>query len=475
MDSKVFQNIIYAAAKKKIVNNSNVFANTFDTVVRTASELYDKGEVQKMYDILVRYFLQINDMTAINNNFADFKYDADLQAEIDKAIQSVKKITQLTAQQIYIIRNIKTRGITDIKQLKGIDTIDDDLDVIDTNTFINSFNNIVNQQDISSILNFIQVNGLQNAYKLSVTDTQSGLVIFKLIYDAINNNELCKQFDKISIGTAYVELASSINDVQLKENCQFLCDEEIEFYVEQNSHSILDKYKQLSIDLTLQNKEYNTVESLFSAILSDDMFISKLSDDELKTVRTKLYEGILNVIKDQKTKLGFPEMIQGNEYSAMQLLNIVLNKKPGAGKTYLEMIEIVFKEDSVDLFKSTGPFEDLTFYEGLYDDFKDIFDNDIHPSSDTGYKITDDVKLFWEAGMKLNKRLNDSQQLDNDSIKPAFQEFGKVALNCSDYMISLKMLFTMLNNVTEERISLLTLLVTIVTADRLMDKIGSIL
>jgi hypothetical protein len=150
------------------------------------------------------------------------------------------------------------------------------------------------------------------------------------------------------------------------------------------------------------------------------MFISKLSDDELKTLRTKLYDGILNVIKGQKTKLGFPEMIQGNEYSAMQLLNIVLNKKPGAGKTYLEMIEIVFKEDSVDLFKSTGPFEDLTFYEGLYDDFKDIFDNDIHPSSDTGYKITDDVKLFWEAGMKLNKRLNDSQQLDNDSIKPAF-------------------------------------------------------
>jgi hypothetical protein len=42
-------------------------------------------------------------------------------------------------------------------------------------------------------------------------------------------------------------------------------------------------------------------------------------------------------------------------------------------------------------------------------------------------------------------------------------------------MISLKMLFTMLNNVTEERICLLTLLVTIVTADRLMDKIGSIL
>jgi hypothetical protein len=131
-------------------------------------------------------------------------------------------------------------------------------------------------------------------------------------------------------------------------------------------------------------------------------------------------DGILNVIKGQKTKLGFPEMIQGNEYSAMQLLNIVLNKKPGAGKTYLEMIEIVFKEDSVDLFKSTGPFEDLTFYEGLYDDFKDIFDNNIHPSSDTGYKITDDVKLFWEAGMKLNKRLNDSQQLDNDSIKSAF-------------------------------------------------------
>jgi hypothetical protein len=32
-------------------------------------------------------------MTAINNNFADFKYDADLQSEIDKAIQSVKKIT----------------------------------------------------------------------------------------------------------------------------------------------------------------------------------------------------------------------------------------------------------------------------------------------------------------------------------------------------------------------------------------------
>jgi hypothetical protein len=45
MDSKVFQNIIYAAARKKIVNNSNVFANTFDTVVRTASELYDKGEI----------------------------------------------------------------------------------------------------------------------------------------------------------------------------------------------------------------------------------------------------------------------------------------------------------------------------------------------------------------------------------------------------------------------------------------------
>jgi len=45
MDSKVFQNIIYAAARKKIVNSSNVFANTFDTVVRTASELYDKGEI----------------------------------------------------------------------------------------------------------------------------------------------------------------------------------------------------------------------------------------------------------------------------------------------------------------------------------------------------------------------------------------------------------------------------------------------
>jgi len=87
-------------------------------------------------------------------------------------------------------------------------------------------------------------------------------------------------------------------------------------------------------------------------------------------------------------------MIAGNDYNAMQILNIVLNKT--IGRTYMEMIELTFKADNIDTFKENSIYDE-TLYDGLYDDFEDIFNNDIAPSSDTGYKLTDDRKLFWDS------------------------------------------------------------------------------
>ena len=81
--------------------------------------------------------------------------------------------------------------------------------------------------------------------------------------------------------------------------------------------------------------------------------------------------------------------------------------------------------------------------------------------------MTDDPDVFWKAAVKLEQDLIENEE----DIKKCFTEFGKIAFKCNDYMTTIKILFTLLNNVTEDRIYMCVLYVCIVMTDNIFGKV----
>lgn len=463
MNSKQLQNIIYTAAKTNLVTyNSITFATNFDSVVNKA--ISQQNDKIQMYRTLCNYFISLGLDDLVRNQLADLYFDKELDENLTNTISKLSKIEALTDSQCFLIDYIKKQlvKLSKIKELDFIDDSDSTQD-INSNDFIQSFNNILDQKDIASILNFIQVNGLQQLYLNKVYEEKEPILIFKEVYDEINSKENQELVRIQALSRALQRLANSADDEQLKQNCQFLSDEKIEFPVKENSTIVLSKFKEYELELNLNGKTINNVETLLTNIIKDDNFIIDLKQDESNEIKKQLLNAIKEATKNLNAELGFPETIQGDNYSAEQLLNMVLNKR--VDKKYIDLIEIIFKEDSIDMFKNTNIYDTETLYEGLYYDFKDVFDNDIKPSIDTGYKMVDDINTFWNAANKLQKTLT------NDNIKECFKEFGTVAFHCNDYMIAVKMLFTIFNNVSEDRVYMCLLYVTMVMTDNIIGNV----
>lgn len=468
MNSKQIQNIIYTAAKNNLVTPaSTVFATQFDNVVNKVLSIQDDDDA--VTNVLCNYFLSLGLKEIVDNDLVDLKYDKELEKRINEAISSLQKIESLSSSQSYLIDYIKnqTIKIASSKQ-QNIDFIDD-TDIsqdININTFVQSFNSIFDKQDISSILNFIQINGFQQLYINQINDGQEPILLFKLIYDEINSKENQKLVSQQAEAKSFYKLASSKDDEQFKQNCQFLSEDKIEFPVKEDSSKLWKNFTAYSFDIQLNNKKYANVQQLFNAIIADpDNFIINLKEEEIKEIKEKLLAALKEATKGLNAELGFPEAIKGDEYSAEQLLNWVLNKT--VDKRYIDLIEILFTEDDMDLYKNTAIYDDETLYEGIYYDFKSVFDEDIKPPFDTGYKMTDDPDVFWKAAVKLERDLIENEE----DIKKCFKEFGQIAFNCNDYMTSIKILFTILNNVTEDRIYMCLLYVCIVTTDNIFGKV----
>ena len=90
----------------------------------------------------------------------------------------------------------------------------------------------------------------------------------------------------------------------------------------------------------------------------------------------------------------------------------------------------MFSEDSIDMFKNNDILG-TSIYEGLYNDFKDIFDNQINPPTDTGYQMTDDVNLFWNQALKLHNNIVKDDKI-SDTYKDDLKAFGKTVFRVSD-------------------------------------------
>ena len=456
MNSKQIQNIIYTAAKNNLVTPaSTVFATQFDNVVNKVLSIQDDDDA--VTNVLCNYFLSLGLKEIVDNDLVDLKYDKDLEKRINEAISSLQKIESLSSSQSYLIDYIKnqTIKIATSKQ-QNIDFIDDTdtSQDININTFVQSFNSIFDKQDISSILNFIQINGFQQLYINQINDGQEPILLFKLIYDEINSKENQELVSQQAEAKSFYKLAISIDDEQLKQNCQFLSDSKIEFPVKDKSTIVISRFKQFNVDLTIGNKTIKTVNDLFTTVIRNEDFISDLNDEEVSDIKKKLLNGLKDATKTLNAVLGFPDIIKDDKLTAEEILNLTINKtvlEQQFNRKFIELIEIFFKRSDVNLYKKTELFD--TLYDGVYDDFKEVFDEDIKPSVDTGYKMTENVDLFWDSVVKLQEGLE-----DNSKIKDCFQKFGETVFNCDNYMISLKILFTFFYNVSGKRTPYMTIL-----------------
>lgn len=455
MNSKQLQNIIYTAAKNNIVTNgSTTFAIQFNNVVDTA--LSQQNDFVQMAKTLSNYFLSLDLTEIVDNDLVDLKYDKDLERRINETISNLQKIEALSSTQSYLIDYIKKQVIKlSVKQQNiGYTDDSDTSEDIDVNTFIQTFNNILDKQDISSILNFIQTNGFQQLYINQINDGQEPILLFKLIYDEINSKENQELVSQQAEAKSFYKLAISIDDEQLKQNCQFLSDSKIEFPVKDKSTIVISRFKQFNVDLTIGNKTIKTVNDLFTTVIRNEDFISDLNDEEVSDIKKKLLNGLKDATKTLNAVLGFPDIIKDDKLTAEEILNLTINKtvlEQQFNRKFIELIEIFFKRSDVNLYKKTELFD--TLYDGVYDDFKEVFDEDIKPSVDTGYKMTENVDLFWDSVVKLQEGLE-----DNSKIKDCFQKFGETVFNCDNYMISLKILFTFFYNVSGKRTPYMTIL-----------------
>lgn len=455
MNSKQLQNIIYTAAKNNIVTNgSTTFAIQFNNVVDTA--LSQQNDFVQMAKTLSNYFLSLDLTEIVDNDLVDLKYDKDLERRINETISNLQKIEALSSTQSYLIDYIKKQVIKlSVKQQNiGYTDDSDTSEDIDVNTFIQTFNNILDKQDISSILNFIQTNGFQQLYINQINDGQEPILLFKLIYDEINSKENQELVSQQAEAKSFYKLAISIDDEQLKQNCQFLSDSKIEFPVKDKSTIVISKFKQFNVDLTIGNKTIKTVNDLFTTIIRNDDFISDLKDEEINDIKKKLLDGLKDATKTLNAVLGFPDIIKGDNLTAEEILNLTISKtvlEQDFSRKFIELIEIFFKPSDIELYKKTVVFD--TLYDGVYQDFKDVFDEDINPSIDTGYKMTENVNLFWNSVAKLQQNLD-----ENYKIKDCFQKFGETVFNCDNYMITLKILFTFFYNISGEKTPYMTML-----------------
>lgn len=441
MTIKDLQNMIYNSGKNGIIKDSFAFATNFNSIIQKAFDKFNNNDIESFRNILVKYFIYINVSKVLDDNFASFKVNDELNKNIEDALKDIEKITQLSETQILIISLFKSFPY--ITKKEDFDTALDeeaymDISNVNSDQFIQSFNNILANRDISSMLNFIQINGLVESYKSFLRAGKEPILLFKFIYDCINDNDIQNILKGVSYDQVFLELAKSIDDEALKQNCQFLDNNKIEFPVKDNSTIVLSKFKQYNINLKIGDKNMETVNDLFTAIIKDENLIIRLEGDKISEIKEKLLDGIKYATKTLNAVLGFPDIIKGNNHTAEEILNITIQKEiinQQFNKTLIELIEIFFKSDSIDLYKSTKIYDSL--YEGIYDDFVEVFDEVIKPSIDTGYKMTENIDLFWNSAINLQYGLENNQK-----IKECFQKFGQNVFHCDDYMITIKMLFT---------------------------------
>ena len=467
MTIKDLQNMIYNSGKNGIIKDPFAFATNFNSIIQKAFDKFNNNDIEGFRNILVKYFIYINVSKVLDDNFASFKVNDELNKNIEEAFKNTEKINHLFEIQVFIISTIKTfQNITKKEDLNNIDTSGIDISNIDVNNFIQSFNNILVKRDISSILNFIQINGLVELYKSFLRNKKEPILLFKFIYDCINDKNLYRQFKNISIGLAFYELANSINDEALKQNCQFLNKNPFEFPVKENNTKILENFLEQDLNLELNGKKYSEVRDLINVLKPNEETINQFNTEQIKEIKTGLFNALVKVTKGLHADFGFPETLKQTNFSAEQLLSFTVNKR--VDRTVFDLIDIMFSEDSIDMFKNNDILG-TSIYEGLYNDFKDIFDNQINPPTDTGYQMTDDVNLFWNQALKLHNNLVKDDKI-SDTYKDDLKVFGKTVFRVSDYMITLKMLFCLFNYVSEERIFLLTMYVTMCTADDIVGK-----
>jgi hypothetical protein len=81
------------------------------------------------------------------------------------------------------------------------------------------------------------------SYKSFLRAGKEPILLFKFIYDCINDNNILNELEGVSMDQAFLELSNSIDDEALKQNCQFLDNNKIEFPVKDNSTIVLSKFK----------------------------------------------------------------------------------------------------------------------------------------------------------------------------------------------------------------------------------------
>ena len=432
-----YQVILYDIVKKQGITDKSIesFRNIDTILSNNKIDIYEKVNQLQTYlnasNLNIKECkLAVNDdiLNVINTMFQKEPFKSKTQLDVQNISDSAKTILG------YIID--KQTVTVNVDELYTVGNVDANV----IKSYVQAMNTVIAQQNIYSILNFINKLNLQNMYKSYLLQNDyTQLTIPLLIYNALNDKDNINNTDSFRFKEVYEHISSFTNSVNDNTDNEFLTyfSENVKKldiqFTDIKGHELIDSFNaaEITVDRNIFNSNSDKIR--VSLFLSKVQSIDNITQDMYDNWNDSLYTVINTLLQDNNIMNDTVSLIKN---TLQKPVKIVVDKN-GACKDYT--IEKVIQDMTVD--KQSIGYKALTGKDGkkkqtveecIIQDYKQILKDD--------YNIIDEVpnNFFRSLNDLLNKKddkvmLRPFEWCKPENIKNAFNALYKLLLNEGTY------------------------------------------
>lgn len=428
-----YQVILYDIVKKQGITDKSIesFRNIDTILSNNKIDIYEKVNQLQTYlnasNVNIKECrLAVNNdiLNVINTMFQNEPFKSKTQQDVQNISDSAKTILG------YIID--KQTVTVNVDELYTVENVDANV----IKSYVQAMNTVIAQQNIYSILNFINKLNLQNMYKSYLLQNDyTQLTIPLLVYNALNDKDNINNTDCFRFKEVYEHIQSftdSVNDntdneflTYFSENVKKL---DIQF-TDIKGHELIDSFNaaEIMVDRNIFNSNNDKIR--VSLFLSKVQSIDNITQDMYDNWNESLYTVINTLLQNNNSMNDTVSLIKNTLRKPVKIL------VDGNGKLKDYTIEKVIHDMTVDKqsigYKAlTGKADKKkqTVEECIIQDYKQVLKDD--------YNITDEVpnNFFQSLNDMLNKKddkvmLRPFEWCKPENIKNAFNALYKLLLN----------------------------------------------
>lgn len=430
-----YQVVLYDIVKKQGITDKSIesFRNIDTILSNNKIDIYEKVNQLQTYlnasNLNIKECrLAVNDdiLNVINTMFQKEPFKSKTQLDVQNISDSVKTILG------YIID--KQTVTVNVDELYTVGNVDANV----IKSYVQAMNTVIAQQNIYSILNFINKLNLQNMYKSYLLQNDyTQLTIPLLIYNALNDKDNINNTDSFRFKEVYEHILSFTNSVNDNTDNEFLTyfSENVKKldiqFTDIKGHELIDSFN--AAEITVDRNIFNSDKIRVSLFLSKVQSIDNITQDMYDNWNDSLYTIINTLLQDNNIMNDTVSLIKN---TLQKPVKIVVDQK-GACKDYtIEKViqDMTVNKQSIGYKALTGKDDKKkqTVEECIIQDYKQILKDD--------YNIIDEVpnNFFQSLNDLLNKKddkvmLRPFEWCKPENIKNAFNALYKLLLNEDTY------------------------------------------